>query len=83
MFVFIFHSFPFSLQYEPVFETTANIPYLNDIVLHECQGSTPELEIMSRENGRPCYESDNPLMTCNAIVGAWSRGSEVNNIFEI
>ena len=68
----------FLLQYEPVFESTASVPYLNHIILYECPGSSPALEVMSRENGRPCYSSDSPVLTCTSIVAAWTRGSEVN-----
>ena len=67
-----------TLQYEPVFESTASVPYLNHIILYECPGSSPALEVMSRENGRPCYSSDSPVLTCTSIVAAWTRGSEVN-----
>jgi hypothetical protein len=74
---FSFFSILFFFQYEPVFESPTNIPYLSQMLLYECQGSTAELEIMSRENGRSCTDIDNQLMTCNAIVGAWARGSEV------
>ncbi|XP_055600153.1 MOXD1 homolog 2-like, partial [Uranotaenia lowii] len=64
------------IRYEPVFDSSSSIPYLNHIILHECQGSSPELEIMSRENGRPCYQADKSILTCNSIVAAWTRGSE-------
>ncbi|EDS28432.1 conserved hypothetical protein [Culex quinquefasciatus] len=63
-------------EYEPVFDSASSVPYLNHIILHECQGSSPELEIMSRENGRPCYQADRSILTCNSIVAAWTRGSE-------
>ncbi|XP_055619095.1 MOXD1 homolog 2-like [Toxorhynchites rutilus septentrionalis] len=64
------------IRYEPVFDSASSVPYLNHIILHECQGSSPELEIMSRENGRPCYQADRSILTCNSIVAAWTRGSE-------
>ncbi|XP_041782918.1 MOXD1 homolog 2-like [Anopheles merus] len=64
------------IRYEPVIESRSNIPHLRHIVLYECQGSTPELEIMSREFGRSCMEAEKELLTCNSIVAAWSRGSE-------
>ncbi|XP_058831932.1 MOXD1 homolog 2-like [Topomyia yanbarensis] len=64
------------IRYEPVIESRSNLPFMKHIVLYECQGSTPELEIMSRENGRSCIKSEKELLTCNSIVAAWSRGSE-------
>ncbi|XP_058126018.1 MOXD1 homolog 2-like [Anopheles ziemanni] len=64
------------IRYEPIIEKRSNIPHLKHIVLYECQGSTPELEIMSREFGRSCGQVEKELLTCNSIVAAWSRGSE-------
>lgn len=64
------------IRYEPVFDSASSVPYLNHIILHECQGSSPELEILSRENGRACYKTDRSILTCNSIVAAWTRGSE-------
>lgn len=70
-----------TLQYEPVFESTSSISYINQMILYECQEASPELEIMSRNSGRPCYEPDNTPLKCNAIVAAWARGSEVSIFF--
>lgn len=59
-------------------ESRSNLPFMKHIILYECQGSTPELEIMSREFGRSCMKAEKELLTCNSIVAAWSRGSEVS-----
>ncbi|XP_062559085.1 MOXD1 homolog 2-like [Armigeres subalbatus] len=64
------------IRYEPVFDSSSSVPYLNHIILHECQGSSPDLEILSREAGRACYKTDRSILTCNSIVAAWTRGSE-------
>ena len=69
---------PSPLQYEPVFDSGTSASYVYHMILHECQGSSPELEIMSRENGCPCYRADKSILTCNSIVAAWTRGSEVS-----
>lgn len=69
--------FEIILQYEPVFDSAASIPYMQHIILYECQGASPELELMSREQGRPCYRPNNPPLSCNAIVATWAKGSEV------
>lgn len=74
-FLFLSLSLP---QYEPVIESRSNLPFMKHIILYECQGSTPELEIMSREFGRSCMKAEKELLTCNSIVAAWSRGSEVS-----
>ncbi|XP_059622696.1 MOXD1 homolog 2 [Phlebotomus argentipes] len=63
------------VKYEPVFESTASQPYMHHIVLYECQGSSNELELLSREQGRPCFQPDNPRQ-CNVVVATWARGSE-------
>ncbi|XP_049544997.1 MOXD1 homolog 2-like [Anopheles darlingi] len=64
------------IRYEPVFDSSTSASYVYHMILHECQGSSPELEIMSRENGCPCYKADRSILTCNSIVAAWTRGSE-------
>lgn len=64
-------------QYEPVFDSAASIPFMQHIILYECQGASPELELMSREQGRMCYRPNNPPLSCNAIVATWAKGSEV------
>ncbi|XP_049295208.1 MOXD1 homolog 2-like [Anopheles funestus] len=64
------------IRYEPVFDSGTSASYVYHMILHECQGSSPELEIMSRENGCPCYRADKSILTCNSIVAAWTRGSE-------
>lgn len=76
-------------QYEPVFDSASNEfhPYIQHIILYECQGSSATLELMSREQGRQCYRPNNPSMACNAIVATWAKGSEViflyTNIIQI
>ncbi|XP_058125969.1 MOXD1 homolog 2-like [Anopheles ziemanni] len=64
------------IRYEPVFDSATSASFVYHMILHECQGSSPELEIMSRENGSPCYKADRSILTCNSIVAAWTRGSE-------
>ncbi len=68
------------IKYEPVFESTSSISYINQMILYECQEASPELETLSRTSGRLCYEPDNTPLKCNAIVAAWARGSEVSFI---
>lgn len=51
---------------------------MQHIILYECQAASPELELMSREQGRPCYKPNNPPLSCNAIVATWAKGSEVS-----
>lgn len=63
-------------QYEPVFDSASSRVYLHHIMLYECQSATQELDMLSREQGRPCYQPNNPPMACNAIVATWARGSE-------
>ncbi|XP_067643545.1 MOXD1 homolog 2 isoform X3 [Eurosta solidaginis] len=64
------------IRYEPIFDSPASIHYLQQITLHECQGSGSELEIMARKQGRQCMGNRDIPLACSAIVASWSRGSE-------
>lgn len=71
--------FSFPLQYEPIFESDASKMYLNHIILYECHGSSPEMEIMSREYGQACPQpAVSRPVGCNSIVATWVRGSDVS-----
>lgn len=55
--------------------------YLNHILLYECHGSSPEMEIMSREYGKMCPQpSVARPFGCNNIVATWVRGSDVSTV---
>lgn len=64
-------------QFEPVFSSKRSKNILQHIILYECQGSSEQLQAMSRDDGRSCY--GRPSLSCNAIVAAWFRGSEVRS----
>lgn len=64
-------------QFEPMFSSKRSKNILQHIILYECQGSSEQLQAMSRDNGRSCY--GRPSLPCNAIVAAWFRGSEVRS----
>lgn len=53
--------------------------YLNHIILYECHGSSPEMEIMSREYGKVCPQPGvaRPI-ACSSVVATWVRGSDVS-----
>lgn len=54
---------------------------MHHVILYECQGNNGgtglDLETMSRERGRPCYQPDSPPLSCTTVVATWARGSEV------
>ncbi|XP_068142933.1 LOW QUALITY PROTEIN: MOXD1 homolog 2 [Drosophila tropicalis] len=64
------------IRYEPIYDSSSSVHYLQHITLHECQGSHSELEEMAREQGRQCMGARSIPLACNAIVASWSRGSE-------
>ncbi|XP_063706695.1 MOXD1 homolog 2 [Culicoides brevitarsis] len=65
------------VRYEPVFDSPSSKMYLNHILLYECHGSSPEMEIMSREYGKMCPQpSVARPFGCNNIVATWVRGSD-------
>ncbi|EDW95510.2 uncharacterized protein Dyak_GE22605 [Drosophila yakuba] len=64
------------IRYEPIYDSSSSVHYLQHITLHECQGAHAELEEMAREQGRPCLGARSIPLACNAIVASWSRGSE-------
>ncbi|XP_039963293.1 MOXD1 homolog 2 [Bactrocera tryoni] len=64
------------IRYEPIYDSTSSVHYLQQITLYECQGSQAELEKMAREQGRQCISNRDMPLACNAIVASWSRGSE-------
>lgn len=68
------------IQYEPVFESSWSVQYLQYITLYECQGSGPELEALAHEPGHQCHNIRSPqlLHTCNTYIASWSRGNFVN-----
>ncbi|KAH8364582.1 hypothetical protein KR084_008474 [Drosophila pseudotakahashii] len=64
------------IRYEPIYDSSSSVHYLQHITLHECQGAHAELEEMAREQGRQCLGARSIPLACNAIVASWSRGSE-------
>uniref|UniRef100_A0A182TMT7 Uncharacterized protein n=1 Tax=Anopheles melas TaxID=34690 RepID=A0A182TMT7_9DIPT len=64
-------------RYEPVFDSSTSVLYLNHLILYECQGLSPDLEQLSRERGQPCFRLQ--PMHCNTVVANWARGSDVSN----
>ncbi|XP_049539223.1 MOXD1 homolog 2-like [Anopheles darlingi] len=62
------------VRYEPVFDSTTSVLYLNHIILYECQGLSKELEMLSRQRGQPCFRLQ--PMHCNTVVANWARGSD-------
>lgn len=67
---------PFLFQYEPVFDSSTSVLYLNHMLLYECQGLSDELENLSRQRGQPCFQLQS--MHCNTVVANWARGSDVS-----
>ncbi|XP_014093768.2 MOXD1 homolog 2 [Bactrocera oleae] len=65
------------VKYEPVFESSWSVQYLQYITLYECQGSGPELEALAHEPGHQCHNIRSPqlLHTCNTYIASWSRGN--------
>ncbi|XP_052873204.1 MOXD1 homolog 2-like [Anopheles cruzii] len=62
------------VRYEPVFDSSTSVLYLNHIILYECQGLSKELEQLSRQRGQPCFRLQ--PMHCNTVVANWARGSD-------
>ncbi|XP_053661476.1 MOXD1 homolog 2-like [Anopheles marshallii] len=62
------------VRYEPVFDSSTSVLYLNHLILYECQGLSQELEQLSRERGQPCFRLQ--PMHCNTVVANWARGSD-------
>ncbi|XP_040166788.1 MOXD1 homolog 2-like [Anopheles arabiensis] len=62
------------VRYEPVFDSSTSVLYLNHLILYECQGLSPDLEQLSRERGQPCFRLQ--PMHCNTVVANWARGSD-------
>ncbi|XP_050098172.1 MOXD1 homolog 2-like [Anopheles aquasalis] len=62
------------VRYEPVFDSTTSVLYLNHIILYECQGLSKDLEMLSRQRGQPCFRLQ--PMHCNTVVANWARGSD-------
>lgn len=63
------------VQFEPVFGSAKAARLLDRVVLYECQGSSVRLSALARDAGRQCHHS-RQTVPCNAIVAAWTRGSE-------
>lgn len=66
------------IKFEPVFESTASISFINQIILYECPDTENDWESLSRESGRSCHTNKIRNLKCNIIVAVWARGSEVN-----
>ncbi|XP_049295194.1 MOXD1 homolog 2-like [Anopheles funestus] len=62
------------VRYEPVFDSSTSVLYLNHLILYECQGLSPDLEQLSRQRGQPCFRLQ--PMHCNTVVANWARGSD-------
>ncbi|XP_055593234.1 MOXD1 homolog 2-like [Uranotaenia lowii] len=69
-----FHRKHHLVRYEPVFDSSTSVLYLNHMILYECQGLSKELEMLSRERGQPCFQLQ--PMHCNTVVANWARGSD-------
>ncbi|XP_058465517.1 MOXD1 homolog 2-like [Malaya genurostris] len=69
-----FHEKHHLVRYEPVFDSSTSVLYLNHMILYECQGLSKELEMLSRERGQPCFRMQ--PMHCNTVVANWARGSD-------
>ncbi|XP_030375434.1 MOXD1 homolog 2-like [Scaptodrosophila lebanonensis] len=65
-------------RFEPLFDSSWALHYMQQIVLYECQddGFDLELEQLSRESGRACAGARSVSQQCNAVAAVWSRGSE-------
>nr|XP_029730306.1 MOXD1 homolog 2-like [Aedes albopictus] len=62
------------VRYEPVFDSSTSVLYLNHMILYECQGLSNELEMLSRRHGQPCFQLK--AAHCNTVVANWARGSD-------
>ncbi|XP_053685794.1 MOXD1 homolog 2-like [Sabethes cyaneus] len=69
-----FHQKHHLVRYEPVFDSSTSVLFLNHMILYECQGLSKELEMLSRERGQPCFRLQ--PMHCNTVVANWARGSD-------
>ncbi|XP_055620959.1 MOXD1 homolog 2-like [Toxorhynchites rutilus septentrionalis] len=69
-----FHQKHHLVRYEPVFDSSTSVLYLNHMILYECQGLSKELEMLSRQRGQPCFRLQ--PMHCNTVVANWARGSD-------
>ncbi|XP_039432205.1 MOXD1 homolog 2-like [Culex pipiens pallens] len=69
-----FHQKHHLVRYEPVFDSSTSVLYLNHMLLYECQGLSDELENLSRQRGQPCFQLQS--MHCNTVVANWARGSD-------
>uniref|UniRef100_A0A0K8V1I9 MOXD1 2 n=1 Tax=Bactrocera latifrons TaxID=174628 RepID=A0A0K8V1I9_BACLA len=65
------------VKYEPIFDSSWSVQYLQYITLYECHGSGPELEALAHEPGQQCHNIRNSQLsqTCNTYIASWSRGN--------
>ncbi|XP_039965559.1 MOXD1 homolog 2-like [Bactrocera tryoni] len=65
------------IKYEPIFDSSWSVQYLQYITLYECQGSGAELEALAHEPGQQCHNiRSSPLsQTCTTYIASWSRGN--------
>ncbi|XP_037935684.1 MOXD1 homolog 2-like [Teleopsis dalmanni] len=64
------------IRYEPIYDSSWSLHYLQHITVYECQGSSDEMEEMTREKGRMCMGARSIPLACNSVVASWARGSE-------
>ncbi|XP_021710974.1 MOXD1 homolog 2 [Aedes aegypti] len=69
-----FHQKHHLIRYEPVFDSSTSVLFLNHMILYECQGLSNELEMLSRRHGQPCFQIK--ATHCNTVVANWARGSD-------
>ncbi|XP_020714773.1 MOXD1 homolog 2 isoform X2 [Ceratitis capitata] len=63
------------IKFEPIFDSTWSLQYLQYVTLYECAGSGPELEALAHEPGQQCYNMRGMQLSCNTYMATWSRGS--------
>ncbi|XP_065076570.1 MOXD1 homolog 2-like [Ochlerotatus camptorhynchus] len=69
-----FHQKHHLVRYEPVFDSSTSVLYLNHMILYECQGLSKDYEMLSRQRGQACFRMQ--AMHCNTVVANWARGSD-------
>ncbi|XP_053955143.1 MOXD1 homolog 2-like [Anastrepha ludens] len=63
------------VKYEPIFDSSWSLHYLQYMTLYECTGSGPELEALAHEPGHQCHNTRNTQISCHSYMASWSRGS--------
>lgn len=63
------------VKYQPIFDSSWSVQYLQYITLYECHGSGPELDALAHEPGHQCHNVRNSQLLCNTYIASWSRGA--------